>query len=197
MRLIAALACLTPFAVQAQGTSPDVALSAESGEIIGGRFEGTPDVLALTVSLGQSCEVQAEQVRDAAERAMDRYGIDSAAWPDLNGDAGWFGLYVGLDCEIGSPLVNSYIHFDVSFIESVDGKLQLVGKALRPDLNYGGRRLNGHGHGGEELQRLLPGMVGDIVSVTVIQFLHENLRICPEKRDSLVVRAFLNSDTDC
>ena len=81
-----------------------------------------PSSLPLSVYAALECRVSTEIIRDSAERAITRAGIEPISWPTVQGEQGWFGLYVALECVEGSDS-----RLDVAFIDSIDGTLELYG----------------------------------------------------------------------
>jgi hypothetical protein len=139
-----------------------------------------PDTLPLTASAAQECPVGADVVRESAERAITRAGVKPIAWPTLQGDEGWFGLYVALECE------EREIHLHVSFIDSINGTIELYGglhdNPAGRTYNHDHQRFSAAGlappppHGGPHIM-LYPSFVEHVVERMVSRFLEERFEL--------------------
>ncbi|MDX1440383.1 MAG: hypothetical protein R3284_10825 [Rubricoccaceae bacterium] len=81
-----------------------------------------PDRLPLTIDVSAECGVAMNDFREWAERALERAGMEPVGWPALQGEKPWFGIHVGLSCN-----GQEHAYLSMSFIDSIDGTLQLYG----------------------------------------------------------------------
>jgi hypothetical protein len=84
-----------------------------------------PSAMPLAIFVGRECPVSVAFLRQSVEIAVSREGIEPLPWPAFEVQEGWFGVYVGLECDRDSALT-----LRLSFIDWMDGSLVLYDSIL-------------------------------------------------------------------